>query len=144
MVGWTCRSDWRNKGGAGFWLENFRIAQSEKILGYGLNDEGSIPSRAEFFSSSQRPDKFLGPLDLQSTGYPEFFPRSKAIWSWNPHFYLVLRLRMHGAMLPLTLTSVRLYLVKNQERFYQSLKGNLLVMNLINLVSTDGLVIAVL
>jgi hypothetical protein len=39
-------------------------------MGYGLDDQGSIPDRGKiFFSSPQRPDWFWGPLSLLLNRY---------------------------------------------------------------------------
>jgi hypothetical protein len=51
---------------------------------YGLDDPGSIPGSARFFSSPQRPDWLLARPILLSNGYRGHFPGSKAArgWSW--------------------------------------------------------------
>jgi hypothetical protein len=44
-------------------------------MGYGLDDPGSIPGNARFFSSPQRPDRLWGPPNFLSYGYRRLFPR---------------------------------------------------------------------
>jgi hypothetical protein len=56
------------------------VAQSEKILSYGMDDQGSVPGMGNggtFSSPPPRLDWLWDPLNLLSNGYKGSFPGAK-------------------------------------------------------------------
>jgi hypothetical protein len=82
---------------------------SVKWLGYGLDDWGSITSRAGFFFSTPCPAWLWSPHSLLCCGYWCSFFGGKATGGvkLKTHLYIVPRLRMRGATPPLSHMSAR-------------------------------------
>jgi hypothetical protein len=115
-------------------LYSVGIAQSVQRIAYGLDDGSSIPGGGNcriFFSSPPRSDRLWCPPNLLSNGYrwgsfPELSGRGVKMAT---HLHLVQRLRMRGAIPPLSkhvfmawclirkTFFVAWYLVKNRDNF---------------------------